>query len=138
MDSIKIQYAYTPLDGSVVSRGGCMYIDSTGSELQMTLSNSDFRDCFARGDGGGIYVESFDQKQFFSITDSTIANCYALGGMALKVKFDDRTQKTQKTKLISVKITGNYTNFAHYFETLETQLTEIESYLFIKRAAAFE
>lgn len=60
IDSIIIQYAYTPLDNNVVSRGGCMYIDSTASKLQMTLNNIELKDCFARGEGGGIYLDSFD------------------------------------------------------------------------------
>lgn len=60
MNSI-IEYAYTPMNGAVVSRGGCMYVDSTYSELNMIMENMELKSCIARADGGGIYVTASDR-----------------------------------------------------------------------------
>lgn len=50
------------MDGGVVSRGGCIYVDSTYSQLNMLLENMDLRECIVRADGGGIYVTASDRQ----------------------------------------------------------------------------
>lgn len=59
----------------------------------MIISESDFRDCYSRGEGGGIYLEVYDKKATFLIKNSIISNCYSLSGVSLKVTFNDRTNK---------------------------------------------
>lgn len=49
------------MNGAVVSRGGCMYIDSTYSNLNMLMENMELKGCVARADGGGIYVTASDR-----------------------------------------------------------------------------
>ena len=49
------------MNGAVVSRGGCMYVDSTFSELNMIMENMELKSCIARADGGGIYVTASDR-----------------------------------------------------------------------------
>lgn len=58
--NVTITYGLTPLDGSVVSRGGCVYLDSLSSEMNMTFDSVRFQDCSVRADGGGIYVITSD------------------------------------------------------------------------------
>jgi len=41
-NNISIRYGYTPLDGSAVSRGGCLFIDSFSSQLDMKLEGVSF------------------------------------------------------------------------------------------------
>ncbi|CAD8202516.1 unnamed protein product [Paramecium octaurelia] len=132
-----ITNALTPMDGGVVSRGGCIYVDSTYSQLNMLLENMELKGCIARADGGGIYVTASDRQQQFTIRSSSISNCYGLSGTSIKVKFDERTQAVQKTSLIGLKISGNYTNALDYFSNL-TNFQIIEEFMFIKRLAAFE
>lgn len=62
LKNISVRYAYTPLSGTVSSRGGCVYIDSMASELDMKIENAEFKDCFTRGEGGGIFLVSYDKK----------------------------------------------------------------------------
>lgn len=59
--NITVRYSYTPLNGAVSSRGGCLYIDSMASDLDMVIENADFKDCFTRGEGGGIFLISYDK-----------------------------------------------------------------------------
>lgn len=49
------------MNGAVVSRGGCMYIDSTYSSLNLLLDNMELINCIARADGGGIYLTASDR-----------------------------------------------------------------------------
>lgn len=56
-----IKNAFTPINGAVVSRGGCIYIDSTSSSLNLLLENMDLSNCIARADGGGIYMIASDR-----------------------------------------------------------------------------
>jgi len=49
------------MNGGVVSRGGCIYVDSTYSQLNMLLENMELKGCIARADGGGIYVIASDR-----------------------------------------------------------------------------
>ncbi|CAD8199978.1 unnamed protein product [Paramecium pentaurelia] len=132
-----ISNALTPMNGGVVSRGGCIYVDSTYSQLNMLLENMELKGCIARADGGGIYVIASDRQQQFTMRSSIISNCYGLSGTSIKVKFDERTQAIQKTTLIGLKISGNYTNAIDYFSNL-TNFQIIEEFMLIKRLAAFE
>lgn len=59
-NNTKVYYSYTPMNGEVVSSGGCVYLDATGSNLNFTMNNMDFKECIARAYGGGIYVVSSD------------------------------------------------------------------------------
>ncbi|CAD8089599.1 unnamed protein product [Paramecium primaurelia] len=132
-----IKNGFTPMNGAVVSRGGCIYIDSTYSSLNLLLDNMELSNCIARADGGGIYLTASDRQQLFTFQNSIISNCYGLSGTSIKVKFDDRTQQIQKTKLQDIKISGNYTNALDFFSNL-SNFQIIEEFLFIKRLAAFE
>ena len=60
-NSSTIVNAFTPMNGAVVSRGGCIYVDSTYSQLNMILENMNLKGCIARADGGGIYVAASDR-----------------------------------------------------------------------------
>ncbi|CAD8198753.1 unnamed protein product [Paramecium octaurelia] len=132
-----IKNAFTPINGAVVSRGGCIYVDSTSSSLNLLLENMDLSNCIARADGGGIYVIASDRQQLFTLKNSIISNCYGLSGTSVKVKFDDRTQQVQKSRLQDIKISGNYSNALDFFSNL-SNFQIIEEFLFIKRLAAFE
>ncbi|CAK88462.1 unnamed protein product (macronuclear) [Paramecium tetraurelia] len=137
LKNISVRYAYTPLSGTVSSRGGCVYIDSMASELDMKIENAEFKDCFTRGEGGGIFLVSYDKKQQFTIQDSTITNCYALSGLAIKTLFYSRTIEQQKMMLQDVKISGNSSNSLAYLAQLGS-FQSIEKFLFMKRIAAIE
>ncbi|CAD8119529.1 unnamed protein product [Paramecium sonneborni] len=132
-----ITNAYTSLDVAVVSRGGCIYIDSTYSQLNLLMEYMELSNCIARADGGGIYLITSDRQQLFTIKNSFISNCYGLSGTSIKIKFDDRTQQIQKTRLQDVKISGNYTNALNFFSNL-SNFQIIEEFLLLKRLAAFE
>ncbi|CAD8210428.1 unnamed protein product [Paramecium pentaurelia] len=137
LKNIRIRYAYTPLNGAVSSRGGCLYIDSMASQLDMEILGSQFYDCFTRGEGGGIFLMSYDKQQQLKIQNSELKNCYALSGLAVKTLFYSRTQKLQKMILQDVKVSGNQSNSLEYLVQLGTQ-QQIEKFLFIKRFAAVE
>ncbi|CAK90140.1 unnamed protein product (macronuclear) [Paramecium tetraurelia] len=137
LKNVSIRYAYTPLNGAVSSSGGCLYIDSMASQLDMKIQSSEFSHCFTRGEGGGIYLMSYDKRQQFMIEDSELNNCYALSGLAVKTVFYSRTQTEQRMILQQVKISGNQTSSLAYFQQLGS-LQQIEMFLFIKRIAAVE
>lgn len=79
------------MDVAVVSRGGCIYVDSTYSALNLLMEYIELNNCIVRADGGGIYLIASDRQQIFTIKNSLITNCYGLSGTSIKVKFDDRT-----------------------------------------------
>ncbi|CAD8178109.1 unnamed protein product [Paramecium octaurelia] len=137
LTNVTIRYAYTPLNGAVQSSGGCLYIDSMASQLDMKIQSSEFSDCFTRGEGGGIYLISYDKHQQFTVEDSELKNCYALSGLAIKTVFYSRTQTEQKMILQQVKVSGNQSSSLSYFQQLGS-LQQIEMFLFIKRIAAVE
>ena len=60
--NISVQYAYTPLNGTIKSRGGCLFIDSMASKLDMNIMNVDLNECYTRGEGGGIFLMSYDKE----------------------------------------------------------------------------
>ncbi|CAD8104832.1 unnamed protein product [Paramecium sonneborni] len=132
-----IKNAYTSMDVAVVSRGGCIYVDSTYSALNLLMEYIELNNCIVRADGGGIYLIASDRQQIFTIKNSLITNCYGLSGTSIKVKFDDRTQQIQKTRLQDVKVSGNYTNALNFFSNL-SNFQIIEEFLLLKRLAAFE
>ncbi|CAD8095274.1 unnamed protein product [Paramecium sonneborni] len=137
LQNISMKYAYTPLNGAVSSRGGCLYVDSMASQLDMKILNTELKDCFTRGEGGGIFLISYDKQQNFRIQDSIISNCYALSGLAIKTLFYSKTIKIQKMTLESVKIQGNQSNSLDYLMQLGS-FQQIEKFLFLKRIAAIE
>lgn len=62
MNNTIIKNAFTPINGAVVSRGGCIYIDSTYSSLNLSLNNMELSNCIVRADGGGIYLTASDRS----------------------------------------------------------------------------
>ncbi|CAD8097272.1 unnamed protein product [Paramecium sonneborni] len=137
INNISIQYAYTPLNGAISSKGGCLYIDSMASELDMKILNTHLKNCFTRGGGGAIFLVSYDKQQNFRIEDSLISNCYALNGLAIKTIFHSRTYQRQKMILQTLKLQGNQSNSLEYLLYLDN-LQQIEKFLFLKRIAAIE
>lgn len=47
------------MNSNLDSKGGCLYVDSKTSELNMTIINTNFEDCSSRQEGGAIYILSY-------------------------------------------------------------------------------
>lgn len=59
-ENLVLHHLYTPLKDSTPSRGGCMYINSGESNLNMRISNVSMEDCSVRAEGGCIYLHTSD------------------------------------------------------------------------------
>jgi hypothetical protein len=54
---VNFTWLLTPLKLVPESRGGCVYLDSSASQMIATFSEIMMNGCFARGEGGCIYVK---------------------------------------------------------------------------------
>ncbi|CAD8105803.1 unnamed protein product [Paramecium sonneborni] len=127
----------TLLNSSFDSKGGCLYVDSRASQLNMTIIQSNFEDCVSRQEGGAIYILSLQSQQQLFIQDSSFSNCLSLSGTILKLTYDMNQNQTQQTKMVNINIEANQENYENFFSQLG-EIQETEKYLFLTRTSAIE
>ncbi|CAK60023.1 unnamed protein product (macronuclear) [Paramecium tetraurelia] len=132
-----IQASSTQLDSTIGSKGGCLYIDSKESKLNMTIIDTNFEDCFSRQEGGAIYVLSFQSQQQILIQETTFSNCFALSGAIFKVIYDKNQKQTQQTRMENIYIQAIQSRQEEFFDSLGL-LKQIEKYIFLIRTSAIE
>ncbi|KAM3138145.1 hypothetical protein pb186bvf_009818 [Paramecium bursaria] len=137
INNTQITNAQTPLDGSVVSQGGCIFVDGTESQVNYIMDNSYLSECSVRADGGAIYMDASDESAQFTVSNTIVENCFSLAGSAFSIQYSIRTQQLQQSKFTQLQIQANYTNTLQYFYDVY-KLTAVEEFLFIKRFAAIQ
>ncbi|CAD8097570.1 unnamed protein product [Paramecium primaurelia] len=133
----QIKASSTQLDSTIDSKGGCFYVDSKASQLNMTIINTNFEDCVSRQEGGAIYILSHQSQQQVLIQDTSFYNCFSLSGNILKVIYDQNQKQIQQTKMINIDIQANQSKQERFFNQLGV-LKELEKYKFLIRTSSIE
>ncbi|CAD8111336.1 unnamed protein product [Paramecium sonneborni] len=66
------------LQNSAFSKGGCLYIDASLSQLTFSITNSSIDTSLAKLEGGGIYIIPSEIKNQIEFFDLKIKDCFSL------------------------------------------------------------
>ncbi|CAD8196278.1 unnamed protein product [Paramecium pentaurelia] len=109
------------------SQGGTLYIDSSQSQLDLLIQNTNVTNSYSRNEGGCIYIEPSRVNNSIQFSDFSIQNIYSLLNPFLRIPVSFTSSSLLlMIQFYNVQIINTYNGYLRYLEEIvDLKQTEI-------------
>ncbi|CAD8063527.1 unnamed protein product [Paramecium sonneborni] len=127
---------YNSLLNQYSSNGGCLYIDSSKSKLNLIIDRVDMQECVTRIDGGCLYLNPSTYQSSVDISNSKFTNCQGLKTSGLYMPFSTSSPILPRVSITKSSFSQN--NIGNFIRNLPDRSSIDDQYLYTKSSNLYQ